>query len=514
VYNKGNTFERMKTLDFIIETQGTSTFLSYEFSNYDDLDDLSVNMIKHNRIKGIFPLTFTQVDDKKYIKFNTSSKINVRQLLLEEITKERFINILYNLVSSIIDTEEYMIDRGYLLINPEYIFIDLTTNETFLICFPFKKHKNNNINLSAFFKTLTYNLKFNSQETCDYIAKIIAYLNSTNSFSIHDFFEVIEQEKENLYTLNPEKPVNSAPTYSQPYNPQQETISVDQNNIQPSFSPQQNTNTPPQVQTPSNNQPVQNQATSNKPIEKSNNKNEKPSFFQKLFKGKKNEGDSAKKEPASKVPAIAIPNQPQNNNLPFPTPAPVAATPQIQVKSPKKTKATKKNDAPVVQVNASSPSHTITPPLANNQPIQQVNQNTPPVSANNKPIINNQQPPFSNNPIPDFEESATMILDENEMTTNAILIRMKTNETINIYNETFKIGKDRNFVDYCISDNKAISRAHAYILNKNSNYYIFDNNSTNHTFVDGVKITSQQEVILKNGTKIKLANEEFEFKIF
>lgn len=107
-----------------------------------------------------------------------------------------------------------------------------------------------------------------------------------------------------------------------------------------------------------------------------------------------------------------------------------------------------------------------------------------------------------------------MILDENEMTTNAILIRMKTNETINIYNETFKIGKDRNFVDYCISDNKAISRAHAYILNKNSNYYIFDNNSTNHTFVDGVKITSQQEVILKNGTKIKLANEEFEFKIF
>ena len=116
-------------------------------------------MIKHNRIKGIFPLTFTQVDDKKYIKFNTSSKINVRQLLLEEITKERFINILYNLVSSIIDTEEYMIDRGYLLINPEYIFIELTTNETFLICFPFKKHKNNNINstyaLIAFYQSIS-----------------------------------------------------------------------------------------------------------------------------------------------------------------------------------------------------------------------------------------------------------------------------------------------------------------------------------------------------------------------
>ncbi|MFR1949967.1 MAG: FHA domain-containing protein [Roseburia hominis] len=38
-----------------------------------------------------------------------------------------------------------------------------------------------------------------------------------------------------------------------------------------------------------------------------------------------------------------------------------------------------------------------------------------------------------------------------------------------------------------------------------------DTNSTNHTYVNGVMIRSNEEVVLSEGDKIRLANEEFVF---
>lgn len=93
------------------------------------------------------------------------------------------------------------------------------------------------------------------------------------------------------------------------------------------------------------------------------------------------------------------------------------------------------------------------------------------------------------------------------------LIRTKYNERILIDKPVFKIGKEKSYVDYFISDNTAISRSHANIIENGSNYFIIDTNSTNHTFVNGSMIQSNMETPIKPGDKIKLANEEFEFRI-
>ena len=94
------------------------------------------------------------------------------------------------------------------------------------------------------------------------------------------------------------------------------------------------------------------------------------------------------------------------------------------------------------------------------------------------------------------------------------LIRVKNNEKISINKAMFRIGKEKSYVDYFISDNTYISRGHANILCKDGRCYIVDNNSRNHTYVNGEMITSGNEVELKNGDTIKLANEAFEFKVF
>ena len=94
------------------------------------------------------------------------------------------------------------------------------------------------------------------------------------------------------------------------------------------------------------------------------------------------------------------------------------------------------------------------------------------------------------------------------------LIRSKNNERINLDKPVFRIGKERSYVDYFVSDNTAISRSHANIINRDGEYFVVDTNSTNHTYVNGAMIQSNVEIKLEHDAKIKLANEEFEFKMY
>ena len=100
-----------------------------------------------------------------------------------------------------------------------------------------------------------------------------------------------------------------------------------------------------------------------------------------------------------------------------------------------------------------------------------------------------------------------------EMLPMATLIRVKNGENIVIGSAVFKIGKDRNKVDYCIFDNSAISRVHTKIMRKEEAYYIVDLHATNGTFLNNIQISPEYEMKLNNGDVIRLADEEFEFKV-
>lgn len=116
------------------------------------------------------------------------------------------------------------------------------------------------------------------------------------------------------------------------------------------------------------------------------------------------------------------------------------------------------------------------------------------------------------------EEEGTTLLTEDEGTTllqeptvSAFLIRKKTNETITVNRDVFRIGKDFS-CDYVITDNNAVSRRHASLYRNMSMFYIGDDGSKNHTYVNGT-IVPDGQTELHNGDVVKLANEEFEFFI-
>ncbi|MCQ2465117.1 MAG: FHA domain-containing protein [Oscillospiraceae bacterium] len=105
----------------------------------------------------------------------------------------------------------------------------------------------------------------------------------------------------------------------------------------------------------------------------------------------------------------------------------------------------------------------------------------------------------------------TILLSEKNEGSRPHLIRMSSNEIIELSGNSFRIGSDNDSVDYCISDNCAVSRVHAEIKRKGGCFFIADNHSTNSTYVDNQEVKGKKEVKLINRCRIMLADEEFMF---
>lgn len=132
-----------------------------------------------------------------------------------------------------------------------------------------------------------------------------------------------------------------------------------------------------------------------------------------------------------------------------------------------------------------------------------------------QPQMRPQQPQFSEG------SNETTVLNEGGGETTvlggqptATLLRIKNGEKITINRPEFSLGKERRRVDYCISDNNSVSRCHAKVVTRGGQHFIIDMNSTNFTYVNGAKIAPNQEKALANGDKIKISDEEFEFRTF
>ena len=113
----------------------------------------------------------------------------------------------------------------------------------------------------------------------------------------------------------------------------------------------------------------------------------------------------------------------------------------------------------------------------------------------------------------DDDEATSLLGDNSSYQRCPYLIRKNTFDRIDINKPVFRIGKEKSYVDYFIGDNNTISRLHADIISRDNRYYLKDNNSTNHSYINGSTVQGNQEVELFDGAVVTLSNEDFEFHI-
>lgn len=469
---------------FTYENQGPNTYLVYEIDKNDEIDSMSLGMLTNNRIKEFVPFVFTQMNTTKYLKYNISAQIPIRQLLNEKIRKKQIIAIFEGIVDAMAVAEEYMIDWNQLLMDLDYIFSDLATYETKVICLPVVCTKTKQIDQKSFFKDILFSVQFEPAENGDYVAKIMNYLNSNSKFSCDDFKKLLDEIKGEAIQIKTQAPKNEEKIEKEFRVEEQRKIS---NSLE---VPKRGIREIPDMVVPPSkgkNQAVE--ATEEKQISlfyllQHYNKENAALYKAQREAKKKLKEENPKKEKKAKI------NEKENAfpDMGFAIPG------QERVLSDPRSSKTEFRDKTEFDM----------------QYVDLVNELTD--------IPEGEEMDFGDTVLLEEEMTeGTVYLGDEEEEENSknmpYLIRTANQEKIYINKDIFKIGKEKDYADYYINNN-AISHKHAYILRRDKDYFVVDTNSKNHTFVDGNRIQSNMEVKLVDGTIVCFAKEEYEFHIY
>ena len=555
-------------MSFTYENQGNNTYLVYKIGASDNVDTMSLGMITNNKIDGIVPTLFTQSDTDRFIKYNISAKVSAKEFLSGVVNKKRLLGVFISVLKAIKSTEEYMIDARSLLIDLEHIYVDVSKCDAMLVCLPLVR-QNESVNIPMFFKQIMFSTQFDQNENCDYVAQIINYLNSTPVFSVDAFEKLLmDIDADNLNIAaskaGQQKPVQPQsqsqsqqpkpmqPAMNQLKNAQVQTNMPSQGKMQSQRETQSANNVvqPNQVNFAVPNMNPQNQNRINNNVQMGTNisgtyvettSEKQMSMFGLLTHYSKENKQIYERQKAQRKAqkeaeknGAAMPGQNvKASNASFAIPGqPPQQRPQPQTVMPQQP-----------QQQFAQPQRQFT---QSNQPQSQFAQPQPMPQAQQKPVQQVQPQPVQNqntntgmtgNPSvpPQILENMTKAGNFGETTVLGVgseagettvlgtsqaqiikpyLLRIKNNERIELNKPVFRIGKERSYVDYFVSDNTAVSRSHANIINKDNEFYIVDTNSTNHTYVNGSMIQSNVETKIEHGTKIRLANEDFEFFMY
>lgn len=539
------------------------------------LDTVLIGMVVNNKIDGIIPFVFSQQNATRCVKYDITSKVTLTQFLEKEITKKRFLRLLTSICEASEGLKNYMIDPYAVIFDMDNMFVDVSTSKTYIVVNPVASAYPKP-NYNKFFKQILMSTSCNMSEDTSYFTKIHNYLNINKDISLNEFFKFLESiggaEEVSAFSSVPVQPAAEAPAamFAGSQTNQSAAAAVNTgisnnagNSTNSGFNVQNNM---PVNDIPSGNSfggaipasgginiPGQPAAAQPQIPEEHNDK--KGGFF---GLGKKNKKSKDKTEPApsgfaipGQAPAsmggVAIPGQPAApiNGTPVPAQTPVPEpAPSGKFRSGKrKAEQNIESGAPIPAANNQSvmpsgsmgfPGAQNTIPQGNMQGSLPMNNgmggmlNTVPAGQNTgfgggmniaAPVQPNSQYEVNTNAAnyggfdDDDDEPATMLLGVDAAAGEPMLRRMSSNETIPVNKDKFVLGKEKNFADYCVTGNPAVSRSHAFIIKKGDLYYIVDTNSKNHTYVNGKMIPSNQEILLNSNDIIKLANEEFMFTL-
>lgn len=503
------------------ETQGIYSYLVFEIEDADELDEFSLGMLSNNDIEGLIPLVFTQMDDKKYLKYNISSRVPASEFFAGIVNKKRLIGVLESIVDALISSDEYMLDSESMLLDLDYIYVDVSTNKAKLVYLPVSNDIEKNQDVSMFFKEIMFSNQFDQTENCDYVAKLMNFLNSSSSFNVYNFKQLLSDiqlesvstqssKKQNINVQKQNSNISSQTQKAEPIVNRTDVNSVQQpkvNSIQKEPVVRQNIpdnriSVPP-VQPPVSAMNVPQGATN---VGKKGKDEKEISMFHLLMhysKENKEKYRQQKQEKNSGTKKSNNVNKKDKNNTqaPFSVPGANFSVPGLET--------------PKMQDS-----------VAPQSPVENKNSYVQSVQNAQQNVIMQPRKSYAD-VAADFGETTilgggadfggTTVLSEQETPikpTHIIpyLIRLKNNERILINKPRYRLGKEKSYVDYFIGDNAAVSRSHADIVTNGEEYSIIDMNSTNHTYVNNQMIQSGVEVKLNDGDKVKLGNEEFEFK--
>lgn len=405
------------------ETTDRNRYLIFETESDEHTDSVAEGMLDNNNIAGLLPFTHTRADNISLIKYDVTSFMTLSELLEGCIKRESVISVIDEILETYTDIENYLIAPDSLILDSEKIFYSRDDGHIHMILNPVINTGTLNMPLNIFLKNLICRIKFDSTENCDYIGKMLGYLNSSREFSAEDFRYIVNEQKASSDKTAEDR--HQAVTDDEKI-PSMECSEHTTEEKEPVFvlkKPQTDRDNEPEN---SFRLPLDFYADDENSDESRNRK----SIFSKIFGESRVKNKTRKKE--SDDDSVLVQYCDKNGN------------------------------------------------------------------------VSREE---------SYENETVLLGSQIKPESSSFLLRIRNNEKIFLRKNSFRIGTEKKSVDYCINDNCAVSRFHAEIIHRNNSFFIVDNNSTNHTFLNEHEIKSRYEMKLQNKSRIKLADEEFIFYI-
>jgi hypothetical protein len=506
----------MKNISFRVRQFDKETFLTFNIDNDAELDEELLDYLEEEEPQGIVPVIFEEGDEFDTFSYDITDKIRLRELSQQVINSEMVLKVLRGLIVNLMNMSEYRIPLSYLVLNRQYIYIDGDYKVEF-VCIPIEDMKEE-VDLVHFIRNFIASLRFDPSESGDYVARLLTYINDRETSNLHNLLSLVEDLMRSMDIEIPDDESNEIfVEYTEISEDEQEDDAQEEAMVDEADD---------EVDEESVEEAI---FESDEPEEEESvleSDEEEESVFV-SDKAEQSEKDRLvvdpeaaeeykdtklpeEEEPAQKEPALALKNKSKkdkprikrviNNGEPDELDVFLAEqdrADQMKFHSTVKfAKGLKINRASIIKTNEEE-----LKAAEHDKELEEVKAQ----EADEKPKVDNAQEAADDDKQKPAAKSVPKV--------NPYLVRVNTDEKIIINKQTFKLGKASVGADYSIRGNAAISRIHAIITCKDGEYYIKDNKSTNHTFVDGKSLEDNEQVLLTENAKIVLGDEEFIFKL-
>ena len=516
----------MKGLELNVTKQNGMTLVEYQLGVADVYDDRVSDKVA--QLGNIIPFQYKDEDGKRsivsYVHHDTSLEVMLRQTL----KKADVLAILKGLLCAF-EIGAAGVQICYLVRDLNYIYVDPESKAVKCIMVPVKQDPLGQSDIPDFFRNIVSHMRFDEADKDDYVARILTLIN-TDHYSNMKLKGLVDAEMEKLglfYTrdegLKKEADTTAAPEV------QNQNVKVNRvgvmNNMRPQGMPAMGQPmgqpVPPMGRQPMG-QPVP-------PMGRQPMGQPVPPMGQmpkpEMPKPQAPAPDAPKPEmpkpempkPQAPAPEAPKPEMPKPE-MPKPqAPAPGAPKPEMPKPEMPKPQAPAPEAPKPEMPKPEIPKPQMPPmgqrPAMGGQPM--MGQPVPPMGGQRPPMGQPMmgQPMMGQMPRPQAPQMQNGNLMGQLGGARPIphFVRKSTGEIINITKPEFIIGKSKTKADYAIENNSAISREHCIVIQRDGVNYIKDNNSTNHTYVNGVELQPGKEVLLKHKTEVRLGDEEFTF---
>ena len=552
--------------EFKYENQGASSFLVYQLKEEDVLDNISLNMLTSNKAKGLASTNYMQMDTQRFIRYTITGKITANQFFARPVTKQSFMGIFKGITEAMVSAEEYMLDPACILLDLNQIYTDVSTGETECICLPVENEKEQK-DQREFLKSVMFQAQFENPEEGSYVTRILNYLNSIPVFSSLDFLNLLtEMEREGKKDRTPPAPAakeslqqgvaefgnavanSSVGGMAASFFEQSSLSSVgalkQENAVEeaipdipvPDDIPKEerislfyllqhyNNNRAKEYMAQQKQLKARKEALKKIELAKKGGKKKSAASFN-LPGGKAKTASAAPKakKPSSGGFSFQVPGKESGKDKPGEELPGIKSLSNAPVNSQGNFAGNPKVSAPIgsgMNIPKSNPSVGSGMNIPKSNPSVAKGTLQPakpsPLFSNQQEAVGNGGRNFGDTTVlhSGFRGEETSVLNYTkapDTPKQPYLLRIKNGERIPVTGSIFRLGKEEKFVDYVIHDNEAISRSHANIISRNGQYFLQDNNSTNHSFLNGQQCVSNVELPLQDKASIRLGNEEFQF---